>query len=411
MTSSARRALWLALLTLVLSAPAFGQTPAPAPFTAGWQDGFVLQTPDSDNRLVLGLTTQMDGRFSLDEPTPITNTFTIRKARPTVSGRVAKYFDFKVMPEFGNGASVLMDAYFDVRFSPKFRIRTGKDKTPVGYEILIGDAYLMFPERSLQSSLLPNRDVGVQAQGDLAGSKVSYSAGVFNGMPDATSSTADVDTNNGKDVAGRIVLQPFRSATPTPLSGLGFHLGGSTGNHVGALPAFRTSVGQTYFSYASGVSAGGRHDRFTPAVFDYYKALGAFAEYVRSEQAIARAGASTDIANHGWGASISLMLTGEAATAGLVRPKNVFAPDEGRWGALQLVARYSTLTVDADAFANHLAATTASPDARSFTVGANWFPTAFIKYYVTFERTTFGKNIALARPAENVILFRTQLAF
>ena len=106
-----------------------------APFTAGWQDGFVLQSANGDNRLVLGLTAQADGRFSLDDPLPITNTFTIRKARPTLSGRVAKYFDFKVMPDFGNGTAVLLDAYFDVRFSPKFRVRSGKDKTPVGYEL------------------------------------------------------------------------------------------------------------------------------------------------------------------------------------------------------------------------------------------------------------------------------------
>jgi phosphate-selective porin OprO/OprP len=412
MPSSLGRAL-LPVMALVVSAPAFGQTAVPPaqPFTAGWQDGFVLQTPNGDNRLVLGLNVQMDGRFSLDEPTPIVNTFTIRKARPTFSGRVAKYFDFKVMPDFGNGTTALMDAYFDIRFSPKFRVRTGKDKTPVGYELLMGDPYLLFPERTLASSLVPNRDVGVQAQGDLAAGKVSYSAGVFNGVLDGASSTTDVDTNNGKDVAARVVVQPFRSATPTSLSSLGFHLGGSTGKQIGALPAFRTSVGQTYFSYGAGVAADGRRNRLTPAAFYFYKALGAFAEYTRSAQTVTRAGRPTDVANHGWEGTVSVMLTGEAATDRIVRPKNSFAPEDGGWGALQLVARYSSITIDPDAFTNSLAAATASPDARSFAIGANWYPTAFIKYYMTYERTTFGRNLTLVRQAENVILFRTQLAF
>jgi len=51
----------------------------------------------------------------------------------------------KVMPDFGNGTTVIQDAYFDLRLSPAFRIRAGKDKTPVGYELLISDAYLLFP--------------------------------------------------------------------------------------------------------------------------------------------------------------------------------------------------------------------------------------------------------------------------
>ena len=79
-----------------------------------------------------GSLAQTDGRFSLDTPTAITNTFAFRKVRPTFSGRVARYFDFKVMPDFGNGTTTFTDAYIDMRFSPKFRIRAGKDKTPVG---------------------------------------------------------------------------------------------------------------------------------------------------------------------------------------------------------------------------------------------------------------------------------------
>ncbi len=411
MTWSIRRALVLVILLSLPAAPVVAQT-APPPITAGWQDGFVLQTGNSDYRLQIGLNAQMDGRFSLDDPTPIVNTFTIRKARPTFTGRVGKYFDFKLMPDFGSGTATLLDAYFDIRFSQKFRLRTGKDKTPVGYELLMGDPFLWFPERALASSLVPNRDIGVQAQGDLAAGKVTYSAGVFNGIPDAFNSTADVDTNNGKDLAARIVVQPFRSATaPTALSGLGAHLGGSTGKQVGALPSFRTSVGQTYFSYGTGVNADGRRRRVSPTVFYFYQSFGAFAEYMRSSQTVSRAGVSTDVANHAWETTVSMFVTGEAATDRIVRPKNSFDPSTGHWGALQLLARYSALTIDQDAFTRSLAAATASADARQFTIAANWYPTSFIKYYMTFERTTFGKTAALARPAENVILFRTQISF
>jgi phosphate-selective porin OprO/OprP len=390
--------------------PSTGEQPAsPPPLTAGWQDGFVLQAPNGDYRLVLGMVAQTDGRFSVDDPLPITNTFTIRKIRPTFSGRLAKYFDFKVMPDFGNGTTVVQDAYFDIRFSPAVRVRSGKDKTPVGYELLQGDAFLLFPERALASSLVPNRDIGVQVQGDLLGGTLFYAAGVFNGVPDGTSSTSELDTNNTKDLAGRIVWQPFKSTTTSagPLSGLGFHVGGSTGQQIGALPSFKTSVQQTYFSYALGATASGERRRLSPALFYYYKAFGAFAEFMRSAQSITLAGVQTEVANQAWEVTGSFVLTGEAASDRGVRPKNSFDPANGAWGAFQVLARYSELAVDQAAFSAGLAGAGASRVAQSFTLAANWYPAAYIKYYATFERTVFSGT----RPAEDVILFRTQLAF
>jgi len=52
-----------------------------------------------------------------------------------------------------------------------------------------------------------------------------------------------------------------------------------------------------------------------------------------------------------------------------------------------------------------------SREARSFTIAANWYPTAYIKYYATFERTVFDGSPSGPRPAENVILVRAQLGF
>jgi phosphate-selective porin OprO/OprP len=388
------------------------QEPAPdAASTAS--DGFVIQFENGEYKLILGMVAQADGRFSLDDAKPIINTFTIRKIRPTFTGRITRWFTFKVMPDFGNGTTVVQDAYFDIRFSPAFRLRTGKDKTPVGYELLQGDAFLLFPERTLASSLVPNRDIGIQAQGDVAGGKLSYAAGLFNGVPDGTSSTTELDTNNAKDVTGRVLVQPFKSAQAPAgaLNGIGFQVGGSVGRQVGALPSFKTSVGQTYFSYNTAAAASGVRKRLSPAVFYYYKSFGTFGEYVRSAQPVARGGVQTRVTNQAWEITASILVTGEAASYNGVRPKHNFDPTNGHWGALQLLGRYTTLRVDRAAFTAGLAAANASREARSFTIAANWYPTAYIKYYVTFERTVFDGNAAGPRPAENVILLRAQLGF
>ena len=100
----------------------------------------------------------------------------------------------------------------------------------------------------------------------------------MNGVPDGLS--ADLDTNDSKDLVGRVVVRPFNKTPATPLGGLGFALSGSTGDQRGAaaLPAYRTTtIAQTYFGYA-GASADGTRNRYSPYVFYYYKAFGGFAE-------------------------------------------------------------------------------------------------------------------------------------
>ena len=392
------------------AAPASTQTAAAPLPVAGWQNGFFIQSTNGDNRVTIGTVIQVDGKFTTDTPAAFTDTFTIRKARLALAGRIAKHFDFKVTPELGNGAATVVDASFDTRFSNAFRIRVGKDKTPVGLELLYSDPGLLFPERSLASTLVPNRDIGVQALGDVAGQKITYAFGVFNGIVDGSNSTADVDTNNGKDVAGRVVVQPFRRATnPGVLNSFGLHLGGSHGKQTGALPSFKTSAGQTYFSY-TGATADGERWRVSPAAFYYHSVVGVFAEYAKTEQRITKGAVSRTIGNAGWDVSASINLTGEAATNSIVPPKRVFDPSKGTWGAVQLVLRYSALTIDQAAFDAGLNAANTSREAKQFTVGVNWYPVQFIKYYLNYERTTFEGGVA-ARPTEHTIFFRGQVAF
>ncbi len=177
------------------------------------------------------------------------------------------------------------------------------------------------------------------------------------------------------------------------------------------MPSFRTSVGQTYFSYATGATAAGTRTRISPAAFYFYKPFAVFAEYMLSTQDVARAGVTRPIANHAMEITTALYLTGEPGGIGVTRPKKPFDPSAGQWGALQVLARFSHLEVDGDVFLNGLAAAGASGRADQWTGALNWYPTAFTKWYVTYERTTFDKAAAGSRPIENVILFRAQLAF
>ena len=151
--------------------------------------------------------------------------------------------------------------------------------------------------------------------------------------------------------------------------------------------------------------------RVTPALFYYNGPLGAFAEYMFSRQEVAAGTIQSALGNQSWEVTGSFVLTGEAASDRGVRPAANFDPSARAWGALQLLGRITELRVDGDAFALGLTAPGASRRARSWTLALNWYPTPYVKYYVTFERTVFDGDPTGLRPAENLLLARAQLGF
>src|SRR3984893_10008327 len=375
--------------------------------TVRWNNGLTVDFDGGDNEFQLGALVQVDGRFTIDDPLrAVTDTFVLRRVRPIVQGRAGKYFEFRLMPDFGNGTTVLFDAYVDTRLSKSFRIRVGKDKTPVGLEQLYSDYAVLFPERSLVTNLVPNRDIGIQAQGDLRGGVLSYIGAIFNGVPDAAS--ADIDTNSGKDFAGRLTLRPFARTSIPLLKGALMAVGGTIGKESGTLPSFKSTAQQTFFSYALTAAASGTRTRISPAASYYYKSLGAFAEYARTRQAVKGEKAADHIANTAWEWTVSFVLTGETATERGVIPKRPFDPAHHHWGALQLIVRHSRLAVDPLPFSDGFAAANTSRTASATGIGASLYANSYVKYVLTFERTVFDGNPNASRLPEHTVVFRLQ---
>jgi phosphate-selective porin OprO/OprP len=273
----------------------------------------------------------------------------------------------------------------------------------------------MFMERALPTALVPNRDVGVQVLGEVAGGTVSYMAGVMNGVADGAS--ADVDTNDGKDVSGRLVFRPFLRHEASFLRGLGLGVSGSTGS-AGSLPALRTQIlQQPYFSYSSSSStpvvADGTRTRYSPQVWYFHKAFGGWGEYVRTETPLHSNAAAAEIAHTAWQVAGTWMLTGENATdaAAGVKPHANFDLANGNWGAFQIAARYHVLEVDGRAISLNFATPGSAPKAEAWTVGLRWYLTRNFSYTVNLERTVFDGNPDARRNAENALAFRTQVSF
>ena len=221
-----------------------------APVVQAGRTGFVIKSAGGDYQLRIGGYMHVDGRFYLSHPAAGTvDTFVLRRVRPVLEGTVARYVNFRLIPDFGEGKTVLQDAYVELRYFPKASLRAGKFKTPFGLERLQSATDILFVERGLPTALVPNRDLGVQLSGDLAKGRLNYAAGVFNGTPDGGS--VDADSDIGKDAVLRVFATPFQTvATGHPLKGLGFGVAASIGSQRGAVPSFKTAGQANFFGYA-----------------------------------------------------------------------------------------------------------------------------------------------------------------
>ena len=389
--------------------------------TAGAKDGFSIKSADGRFTLKFRGLVQTDARFFIsDEAVPATTTFFVRRARPILDLTVGKYLDLRLQPDFAQGTTVLFDAYADVKLDPALVVRVGKFKAPVDLERLQSAGDIVFAERALATNLAPNRDIGLQVGGDIAGGLVSWQAGVFNGVPDL--GNGDGDVSDAKDVVGRIFVQPFRTGA---LAGLGFGVAGSTGLERGttaapALPSYRTGGQQTWFRYASStanpaanVFADGRRSRLAPQGYFYTGPLGLHAEYIQSYQTVNRNTFATVKLKHtAWQTTGSFFLTGEKNSFRSAAPKKPFDPKAGTFGAVEVAARYSELSIDDATFPNYAALATTPGKAKAWAIGLNWYLARAVKLVADYEHTTFtGGSAGGDREAENFVVTRVQYAF
>jgi phosphate-selective porin OprO/OprP len=389
------------------------------------KDGFALKSSDGNNRLRVGGYIQADSRtFLQDKAGNEIDTFLLRRVRPVFEGTVFRDFDFRVMMDFGNGASsstLMQDAYLEWKYWPWLKVRGGKFKPPVGIEQLQSDTDLFFTERGLPSDLVPQRDVGLQLSGDLFGGVISYAGGIFNGVADGA--IADLDAGDAKDFAARVFFQPFKKTDIRPLQGLGFGIAGTIGDQqtlatsTNSLPTYKTTGQQAVFSYLKTTVPNGTELRGTPQAYYYWGPFGLLGEYVVTDQAVLRNGVKTDrLRNDAWQVAASFVLTGEKASYKGVTPRRPFDPRTGGWGAFELVGRYGELHIDSDAFPTFADPTKSIQEAREWGVGLNWYLNKNVKAVLDYEQTSFdggaaNGSLVANRPAEKVIFTRLQLAF
>ncbi|HEU4517386.1 MAG TPA: porin [Steroidobacteraceae bacterium] len=400
--------------------------------------GFTIRSADSKNTLRLRGTVHLDGRYvEGEDPTLSIDTFQATRVRPTIEGTFAGIYDFRIMPDFGQGRTVIQDAYLAARFNPASVLTLGKFKSPVGLERLQSANDMKWVQRGYPTSLAPNRDIGVQLGGELGNGRFSYQAAFLNGSNDGSSSEtfADADVSDDKEYALRLFAHPFAESDSFALRGLGIGLAGTITDQTGnatqpLLPAFRTPGQSQFFRFRqfsttvgapAGTIADGERTRIAPQMYYYVGSLGLIGEFTEVEQEVSRVVAtgvrSATVDTYAWQFAASYFLTGEEASFRGFQPKSRFSLEDNTWGAFEVVARAQALKVDENAFTGGSRSfadpAAAASEAESWGVGLNWYLNENVKWLLDYERTSFEGGAAggADRPDEDAVQLRLAVGF
>lgn len=396
-----------------------------APKIALTDKGFTFASGDNANSVKIRGLVQLDSRFFFNDGGGIANNaFVLRRARLISEGTFAKLYSFQLVTDFaGTGTPSILDANLGISLSPALQLKFGKFKSPVGLEWLQSDSWTFFNERSIATDLVPNRDLGVLASGTVLGGALNYSAGVLNGVPDATTSN-NADFKNDKNVVGRVFAAPFRGSAGSPLQGLSIGVSGDLGREKtasGRTAGYKTDGQQTFFSYASAVVADGQSWHVSPQAEYRDGPFGLIGEYVLSTVNVrpSATGAKAQLQNKAWQLAAGYVLTGEDSSYNGVTPRTNFDPAAGTWGAFEIAARYADLKIDDAAFPLFASAATNADEATSLGLGLNWYLSKVALVKLDYYQTKFGFNRAapavsatqILRQDEKALITRFQLSF
>ena len=390
----------------------------------GFKNGFFLKTPGGSFKLKPWL--KLRGQFKAFEANhPANNDFYMRTARLGLKGTIYKYFDFNVSGEFGKGNSCLWDGYMGFNYLPEAKLRIGQFKQPFSLEWYSSADWRDFIEMPLPiDNLTPDMDIGAMLHGNLGKGVLNYGLGIFNGTGKNTS-----DTNDDKDVVGRIVFSPFNSSENPFLNGL--HFGGSMtyGNQeterdeMRRKGKFQTAGETAFFQFDKDVFHDGSRIRYGAELCYMIGPFSLKAEWVRMELNdlyLNKGGSKDDFDIDGGYVSLSYILTGESqpfkdGKYGMIKPRKNFDPKKGTWGALQLVARYETLSIDSELFRKGYADSSKyTDDAEGFALGLNWYLNNMMRVMINYTSTDFNGYIVKdgeQLDSENLFLVRMQLVF
>ncbi len=400
---------WGHILLLICVVLMVGAVPARAEriYFAGYKGGFYIKSEEQGGmELRLGGSFQADYRHYLEDQRA-DNRFDIRRARLIFRGQLTRWFRFGMTFEFqGNETNNLLDAYIKAIYG-NHGLKFGQFKEPFSLQWQTGNKAQFFAERSMGYCLGPKRDLGAMLAGEVLGGTIDYALGLFNG--DGNDGSTRGSEHDEPELAGRLVLAPFKNAPPAWYGG--FHLGFSgTYARIDTLnvdlkvkSTGMYGTGRNLYELTHNTkfgvlqSAGDRLQWAAEAAWT----MGPFAiqsEYVHLRYAdlkpAGRPAADADFST--WYVSLHYCLTGEPLVISRgkmkpVYPARFFDPREGTYGALCLSARFDHFDGDPDWInpAAHVSVETA----EAYCLAAKWVLFPMVRVIADWTHTDLSDPV------------------
>lgn len=370
-----------------------------------------LAEPAGKVELAPGGYLHVDARRTLTEDE--LHEMTIRRLRFRLDGSAGPSFKFRTLLDVAGSKLTLLDAWGEVVLAPELQLRAGKDKSPFGIERLQSATQMVFVERAFPSALAPNRDIGVWVRGDLAGRTVHYAIGLVDGAAD--NAGLEGETDGVLEYTAHVLVSPF--ASHPALGDLA--VGGATtfGPTHGSLTTpgltnIRSAAQVTIANYTANAVADGYRTRLAAHGYYYRGPAGVLVEYVRDHEPVSVLGVHTSVDDHAWQVAASLALTpGDHPSYKGIRPVHPFDPSKSHYGAVELGARFSRLSIDGASVEAGIRAASSAQTAREFTLGCNWYVNEVVKLQLDYSLTQLGPFAGGAElPSEHVVASRLQVA-
>jgi phosphate-selective porin OprO/OprP len=379
-------------------------------FKAKWKDGLVFETPDKNYTMKIGGRIHLDSSFTeADDDLQAASggtTFGLgeefqdqtyfRRLRLNMSGDITKYVDWKIQLDFADPSDgVLRDAFITIKnlkecigcWAPM--IRVGHQHEPVGLETMSSSNHNAFIERSLTTTLHPDRQLGINFLDSFWNEHATAQLGVFStdfsDDEDGFAIWDEEEGDGGHAVSGRFTLVPWAKDTCHFV-------------HLGASASYR-KTGEARFRARPGIARGPRTvDTGTLSLVEdthwIYNAelaavMGSF--HAAAEYTVVDLDdpARQDPSFTAWYVQAGWFLTGEAKAYdfgkglwGNNKPCcNFISNGCCCWGGWELVARYDTIDLNDG--------TVRGGEMTNMAVGLNWYlnPNARIMFDVVFSNT------------------------
>jgi phosphate-selective porin OprO and OprP len=376
---------------------------------AGWENNHAfLRSADGSFETFLTGYGQLDYRgYQAGDHPP--NTFLVRRARLSLEGKLARYFDFKLEGDFADTTGTLLrDFYVNIHRVDEFQLRFGQFKEPFSQEELRSDISQDFVERSLVNNLIPSRSPGLMASGVVDKGVFGYQIGAFNGKGLLAN-----NNNATPETAIRLRFAPWKNGKGFVTKGLFFGGAVALGRSLGGT-SFRGQTESRSFTYFSPDTINGKYTRANGELTWLLGPATIRAEYDQTNQRRENLGLKSSnlpgVVSKGYMAQFTYLVTGEDKpdAAALAPKRNLFGDGNGNsgFGAWEVKFRYSNLQV-ADG-------TTKSNRADTFYFGPNWYMNRFVRYVLDLGFERFKDPLRAPSPGDRnyfVVLSRIQVAF